>query len=182
MSTDAAFATLGVAVGSPTFEIKRAFRALTRKAHPDHGGDAAHFAAIVSAYRELQNAGFVHSETEKRVWATAAVESAPGTESARGAESARSQRTNSQRPPKTKPTYGPGKSRPEKPESPKFERVVRVERYYQQVVQDLNLTESDWFDTATRESSIPISRIDETSRSIHLSFAEILARELQKAD
>ena len=63
MSTDAAFETLGIATGSSTIEIKRAFRALTRDSHPDRGGDASRFAQIVSAYRELQRAGYVQVET-----------------------------------------------------------------------------------------------------------------------
>ena len=39
MGTDAAFATLGVAVGAQPIEITRAFRALSRRSHPDTGGE-----------------------------------------------------------------------------------------------------------------------------------------------
>ena len=62
MSTDAAFATLGVAVGSVPKDITRAFRALTRESHPDTGGDPVRFTEIVNAYRCLQRAGLVRNE------------------------------------------------------------------------------------------------------------------------
>ena len=62
MGTDAAFATLGIAVGAQPIEITRAFRAQSRHAHPDAGGEPAAFATIVAAYRTLQRAGLVRSE------------------------------------------------------------------------------------------------------------------------
>ena len=62
MGTDAAFATLGIAVGAQPIEITRAFRALSRQSHPDIGGEPAVFAAVVTAYRSLQRAGLVRAE------------------------------------------------------------------------------------------------------------------------
>ena len=62
MGTDAAFATLGIAVGAQPIEITRAFRALSRQSHPDNGGEPAVFATIVAAYRTLQRAGLVRAE------------------------------------------------------------------------------------------------------------------------
>ncbi len=62
MGTDAAFATLGIAVGAQPIEITRAFRALSRRSHPDTGGEPAVFAKVVAAYRTLQRAGLVRAE------------------------------------------------------------------------------------------------------------------------
>ena len=62
MSTDAAFATLGIVVGSHPRDITRAFRSLSRESHPDTGGDPLRFTAIVTAYRALQNAGMVYAD------------------------------------------------------------------------------------------------------------------------
>ncbi len=62
MGTDAAFATLGIAVGAQPIEITTAFRALCRQSHPDVGGEPAAFSAIVAAYRLLQRAGLVRAE------------------------------------------------------------------------------------------------------------------------
>ena len=59
MGMDAAFATLGLAVGAQPIEITRAFRALSRASHPDHGGDRHRFEGVLSAYRALQRAGLV---------------------------------------------------------------------------------------------------------------------------
>ena len=59
MGMDAAFATLGLAVGAQPIEITRAFRALSRASHPDHGGDRNRFEGVLSAYRALQQAGLV---------------------------------------------------------------------------------------------------------------------------
>ena len=63
MGTDAAFATLGIAVGAQPIEITRAFRALSRRSHPDTGGEPAVFAKVVAAYRTLQRAGLVRAES-----------------------------------------------------------------------------------------------------------------------
>lgn len=62
MGTDAAFATLGLAVGAQPIEITRAFRACCRALHPDHGGDRADLEHAVAAYRVLQAAGLVTRE------------------------------------------------------------------------------------------------------------------------
>ena len=59
MGTDAAFATLGLAVGAQPIEITRAFRALSRATHPDHGGDRRCFEVVLAAFRALQCAGLV---------------------------------------------------------------------------------------------------------------------------
>ena len=63
MGTDAAFATLGIAVGAQPIEITRAFRALSRQSHPDTGGEPSVFATVVAAYRTLQRAGLVRAES-----------------------------------------------------------------------------------------------------------------------
>ena len=64
MGTDAAFATLGIAVGAQPIEITRAFRALSRQSHPDTGGgEPSVFATVVAAYRTLQRAGLVRTES-----------------------------------------------------------------------------------------------------------------------
>lgn len=62
MGTDAALATLGIAVGAQPIEITQAFRALSRRSHPDAGGEPAVFANVVAAYRTLQRAGLVRAE------------------------------------------------------------------------------------------------------------------------
>ena len=46
-------ATLGVGPGAPDHELRRAFRALARRHHPDHGGDAEHFDRIRRAFALL---------------------------------------------------------------------------------------------------------------------------------
>ena len=64
MGTDAAFATLGIAVGAQPIEITRDFRALSRQSHPDTGGgEPSVFATVVAAYRTLQRAGLVRTES-----------------------------------------------------------------------------------------------------------------------
>ena len=63
MGTDAAFATLGIAVGAQPIEITRAFRALSRQSHPDTGGERSVFVTVVAAYRTLQRAGLVRAES-----------------------------------------------------------------------------------------------------------------------
>lgn len=70
MGTDAAFATLGLAVGAPSIDITRAFRSLCRALHPDHGGDRSRFETVVDAYRRLQQAGLVHATASVRPMAT----------------------------------------------------------------------------------------------------------------
>lgn len=65
MGKDAAFATLGLAAGASPTEITRAFRARSRALHPDMGGDAQSFAGAVTAYRTLQQLGFVRAEEAK---------------------------------------------------------------------------------------------------------------------
>lgn len=47
---------LGVVEGASTEEIKRAFRNLAKKYHPDMGGDAERFKKILEAYRVLSDA------------------------------------------------------------------------------------------------------------------------------
>jgi hypothetical protein len=48
---DNPWAALGVRRDATTAEVRRAFRARVRHAHPDCGGDAAQFHALFSAYR-----------------------------------------------------------------------------------------------------------------------------------
>ena len=59
MGMDAAFATLGLAVGAQPIEITRAFRALSRATLPDCCGDRRRFEAVLAAYRVLQHTGLV---------------------------------------------------------------------------------------------------------------------------
>ena len=47
--------TLGVARGAPQDEIKKAYRSLAMKHHPDRGGDTAKFKEIEEAYRTLSD-------------------------------------------------------------------------------------------------------------------------------
>jgi hypothetical protein len=80
MGMDAAFATLGLAPGAPPIEVTRAFRALSRASHPDHGGDRTRFEAVLSAYRALQAAGLSgrtsHRSSPPRTRARAVAEAA----------------------------------------------------------------------------------------------------------
>ena len=62
MGKDAAFVALGLTETARSTEITRAFRTLSRRTHPDVGGDPVCFAAIVAAYRSLQRAGLVDRE------------------------------------------------------------------------------------------------------------------------
>ena len=65
MGKDAAFVALGLTESAPSTEITLAFRTLSRRTHPDVGGDPVCFAAIVAAYRSLQRAGLVDREQPK---------------------------------------------------------------------------------------------------------------------
>jgi hypothetical protein len=44
---------LGVQPGAPVSEVRAAYRRYAIRHHPDHGGDAAKFAAGQEAYRQL---------------------------------------------------------------------------------------------------------------------------------
>ena len=50
-----AYETLGVPKGASDEEIKRAYRKLAAKHHPDRGGDTAKFQEIQSAYETLSD-------------------------------------------------------------------------------------------------------------------------------
>ena len=45
---------LGVPEGATLDDARHAFRRLARQIHPDYGGDALQFAALVDAYREVE--------------------------------------------------------------------------------------------------------------------------------
>ena len=47
------YAVLGLAAGAPREEVKRAFRDLARRHHPDKGGDPALFISLRAAFDEL---------------------------------------------------------------------------------------------------------------------------------
>ncbi len=51
------YLALSVAPSASAAAIKRAYRDLARKHHPDHGGDAARFAAVDEAYQVLSDPG-----------------------------------------------------------------------------------------------------------------------------
>jgi hypothetical protein len=50
--------TLGLPDSANADEIKKAFRALAMKHHPDRGGDTATFQTVNSAYMALEASGF----------------------------------------------------------------------------------------------------------------------------
>jgi DnaJ-class molecular chaperone len=49
------FVILGLAVTASLGEIKKAFRAIVKKAHPDGGGDEEAFRKVYAAYTVLKN-------------------------------------------------------------------------------------------------------------------------------
>lgn len=49
------YTTLGLSPGASKSEVKRAYRALARRHHPDSGGDEAIFAEVTAAYEEIMN-------------------------------------------------------------------------------------------------------------------------------
>ncbi len=65
MGKEAAFVVLGLPENAQSIEITRAFRDLSRRTHPDVGGDPLRFASIVAAYRSLQRAGLVDRDQPK---------------------------------------------------------------------------------------------------------------------
>ena len=83
MGTDAAFATLGLAVGAQPIEITRAFRALSRATHPDHGGDRRCFEVVLAAFRALQCVGLVTKEPAAPPAAPTSQPAVPGTTAGR---------------------------------------------------------------------------------------------------
>ena len=83
MGTDAAFATLGLAVGAQPIEITRAFRALSRATHPDHSGDRRSFEVVLAAFRALQYAGLVTKKPTPPPAAPTTQHPAPGAAAAR---------------------------------------------------------------------------------------------------
>jgi hypothetical protein len=48
------WAVLGVAEDAPYTEVERAFRRRVKQTHPDRGGDAGEFAAVVQAFAEVR--------------------------------------------------------------------------------------------------------------------------------
>ncbi len=63
---DDPFAILGLRIGAPMADVKRAFRALALVHHPDKGGATAHFVRLKRAYEAIV------ANAEKRAAATAA--------------------------------------------------------------------------------------------------------------
>ena len=49
-ATASVWTRLGLTSTATVLEVKQAYRALALQTHPDHGGDAAEFRALVSAY------------------------------------------------------------------------------------------------------------------------------------
>jgi curved DNA-binding protein CbpA len=58
---------LGVASHAGPDEIRRAFRARVHAVHPDHGGAAAEFAEVVTAFELLRNASVAAARPRRRV-------------------------------------------------------------------------------------------------------------------
>ena len=57
-ATPSVWTRLGLTSKATALEVKQAYHRLARQAHPDHGGDAADFRALVAAYeRALERAG-----------------------------------------------------------------------------------------------------------------------------
>ena len=55
MTGKSLYETLGVARAADTEEIKKAYKTLARKHHPDKGGDAEEFKRIQKAYEILSD-------------------------------------------------------------------------------------------------------------------------------
>ena len=58
---------LGVASNAGPDEIRRAFRARAQVVHPDHGGNAAAFAEVVTAFELLKNVPVEPARPRRRV-------------------------------------------------------------------------------------------------------------------
>jgi len=61
---------LGVPENADEETIKKAFRELAKKYHPDRGGDAEKFKKIVEAYRVLSDKKLREEYDQKRKWQT----------------------------------------------------------------------------------------------------------------
>ena len=61
---------LGVPENADEETIKKAFRELAKKYHPDRGGDAEKFKKIVEAYRVLSDKNLKREYDQKRKWQT----------------------------------------------------------------------------------------------------------------
>jgi hypothetical protein len=57
MGTDCPYRTLGVRTDATGDEIKTAYRAGLKAAHPDHGGDRRDLDRVIAAYEHLRRSG-----------------------------------------------------------------------------------------------------------------------------
>lgn len=61
------YITLGVAVGTSKDECKKAWRALSRKYHPDNGGDKDMFDEVQKAWKAIESGEYTIVIKQKRV-------------------------------------------------------------------------------------------------------------------
>lgn len=61
------YSILGVAVGTSKDECKKAYRTLSRKYHPDNGGDKDMFDEVQKAWRAIESGEFEIVIKQKRV-------------------------------------------------------------------------------------------------------------------
>lgn len=61
------YRVLGVAVGAPKDDCKKAWRALSRKYHPDNGGDKDMFDEVQKAWKAIESGEYTIVIKQKRV-------------------------------------------------------------------------------------------------------------------
>lgn len=61
------YSVLGVAIGTSKDECKKAYRTLSRKYHPDNGGDKDMFDEVQKAWRAIESGEFETVIKQKRV-------------------------------------------------------------------------------------------------------------------
>lgn len=56
------YSVLGVSGGTSKDECKKAYRLLCRKYHPDNGGDADKYNAVVQAYKAIETGEYIKQQ------------------------------------------------------------------------------------------------------------------------